>query len=633
MCGILTYYNTVSGTVPKSLKCGLDSMKHRGPDSEGTFCDKGVFLGHHRLKIIDLSDNANQPMSCGEGRYWIVFNGEIYNYQELRPFLEAKGHRFKTQSDTEVLLKMYIELGEGCLKHLNGMFAFAIYDNYTRKLFAARDRLGIKPLYYFWNGKVFVMASEIRALVESKIVPRELDSIAIQQYLMLGSVQSPHTIIKSIKTLMPGHFLFLENHELKINEYWYTPFISEGDKRFETFEDAKKRVRELLEDSIRLRLISDVPLGVFLSGGIDSSTIVALMSKLGASKISTFSIGFDVGGSTWNETNFAKWIANRYNTNHNEIIINGDDIAQEIPNFFHFLDQPSIDGLNTYLVSKFSREHTTVCLSGLGGDEVFGGYTWVKFQQAVTDFRKRFPFIPQWAGPNLRSIYEQLPAYIQKSKILRIGLGLLGAWTRPFDMYNQFHNILNQSELKQLLINYETEENNYYEKRFDVTELLSSVDAGCLLDQSLYLRNQLLRDVDAVSMAHSLEVRVPFLDHRLVEYVAQLPSSVKFKHGHAKYLLVEAVRELLPKEVFQRKKMGFSFPIGIWLHSGKFREILLDCFSSNGLKRRKIFDSRFLDRLLKKGLKENPFKKRSPLHYKLFSLLVLELWMREFLDN
>ncbi|MFC1512263.1 asparagine synthase (glutamine-hydrolyzing) [Candidatus Latescibacterota bacterium] len=629
MCGFLTYFDIENNYIPELLQNGLSALTHRGPDNEGIFQDKDIFLGHRRLKIIDLSDSANQPMSCENGRYWIVYNGEIYNFQELRQFLTSKGYLFKTKGDTEVLLKLYQELEKRCLERLNGMYSFVIYDKYKKNIFAARDRIGIKPLFYYWDGRVLSISSEIKAFLEANIINREIDIVALKQYLVYGSVKSPRTIFKSIKSLLPGHYLCLENKSLRIKKYWEIPFIPEADKPTESLHNASNKVRELLEDSIRLQMISDVPLGAFLSGGIDSSVIVALMSKLTNSEVKTFSIGFDVGGSSYNEIDYAKKIATMYSTDHNEIVLSGKDIAQEISPFIRCIDQPSVDGFNSYFISQYAREKVTVSLSGLGGDELFAGYTKAKFYHNLSSIRNRFPYFPNTIYSILKMAHEELPMSIKRNRFLRGSLAALGLWAKPIDFFSQFSTYHTQTELKHLLINQNSNEVVENNEILTLLEKLSPLDAATFFYITFYMQNTLLRDIDMVSMAHSLEVRVPFLDHRLIEYVVQLPIELRMKRGETKYLLTTATRDLLPKEVIYRKKMGFSFPFGIWLMNSPLHELMLDCFSENGLKKRRIFNNKELDRILKNGLKEDSTNRPSFIHYKLWMLTILELWLQE----
>ncbi len=580
MCGILTCVRSDGGIDPVRLEAALATLTHRGPDHQGIVSREGVFLGHRRLKILDLSDRANQPMYSADRRYTIVFNGEIYNFRQLRSDLESRGVRFRTSGDTEVLLELYAQYGEECLERLNGMFTFVVYDWEKKELFAARDRLGIKPLFYTCGHRSIGIASEIQALLHAGLADRQLDETALEQYLAMGSVEGPLTIIRDVNALLPGHFIRWRDDSLQTKCYWRPPYVPEAEKIVPNRADAVAELSEMLEQSVKRQLISDVPLGVFLSGGIDSSTVVALMSRLGVEDIKTFSIGFDVGSEAFNETQFARQVAERYATDHHEIILRGEDIAAELPTFVRHLDQPTRDGLNTYFVSKFARQHVTVCLSGMGGDELFAGYHTAKWLSAIDGYERRIPVPALLSGPSWKGFYEKLPLRLQRSKMVRGACSLMGAWPTKLQRYRMVRTLFTDNELSHLMIRPGRRAQHGTESQYALAEALSSVDAACYLDKAVYLNNTLLRDVDVMSMAHSLEVRVPLLDDQLVEYAATLPSSMKYANGQGKHLLIEAIKDWIPSEVINRRKMGFSFPIGHWMRGGFLKEIMMDCLAA-----------------------------------------------------
>ncbi|MCE5229785.1 asparagine synthase (glutamine-hydrolyzing) [bacterium] len=632
MCGMLCCVRTSGELDRERFDAALESIRHRGPDWCGTMATGDVYLGHQRLKIIDLSNRANQPMSTPDGRYTILFNGEIYNFRELRRELESRGRRFETTGDAEVLLALYAEHGEDCLAKLSGMFAFIAWDWHKRELFAARDRMGIKPLYYTAGGWGIGLASEIRALLAAGLAGRDLNELAVEQYLSGGSVEAPQTIIRDVFALRPGHRLKWRDGRLDIAPWWRPPFVPEADKVELGEAEAKERLAELLENAVRSQLISDVPLGVFLSGGIDSSTIVAFMSRLGVGRMKTFSIGFDVGREAFDETHHARTVAQRYGTEHNEMILGGEEVVAVLPRYIHHLDQPSIDGLNTYFVSQYARQQITVCLSGMGGDELFAGYHTVRWLNRLSGS----PLPRPQAANGWRHVYERLPLDWQRSKLVRGGFGMLGAWPTPLERYRMVRTLFTDRELAAIM----TESCNgrrarldeYYRYTHESGEPLSPTDEACRLDMMIYLANTLLRDTDVMSMAHALEIRVPFLDEQLLEYAIGLPSGLKFRDGRGKHLLIEVIKDLVPHDVIYRRKMGFSFPICLWMARRPLRDVMEDCLSQDGLAGRDIFRRDRLGRFIehqRRGFERNP---NSYYGVKLWLLTILELWMRETID-
>ena len=539
-----------------------DALAHRGPNAEGFYTEGGkIALGHRRLSIIDLSTGANQPFRDDSGRFTLIFNGEIYNYNDIKPLLPD--YKFKTTSDTEVILAAYIKWGAECLKYLNGMFAFAIWDKKDEALFIARDRLGIKPLYYYFDNQCFVFASEIRALLASDFVPRQLDKKALRDYLSFQSVYAPATIIKNVSQLMPGQYAVVSAMGLEKTFYWCAETSPNG---FEipTKEAAQKKVKELLSASIERRMVSDVPLGAFLSGGIDSSAVVALMAQASDRPIDTFTVSF--AEKQFDESRFADIIAQKYNTNHTTIRLTPDDFLKELPAALDAMDAPSGDGLNTYIVSKVTKEAgITVALSGLGGDELFAGYSYFRHYQR---FASDFPLF--WRMP--QSLRKPLLSLVHKAKpnpktkrfvdILSAAKPTIGA------IYPHLRRINTEGEVNALLndveLNDSTIQELLNERQPHIAKLppLSRFTIGELLGYTL---NVLLKDTDQFSMASALEVREPFFDYKLVEYVLKVPEAFKFDKTTPKSLLVGAMGDLLPKEIVYRPKMGFLFPWKHWL--------------------------------------------------------------------
>lgn len=625
MCGFITCLRTRDRIDRERMEAALATLEHRGPDCRGVLARDGAFFGHRRLKIIDLSDRANQPMSTPDSRLTIVYNGEIYNFKQLRRELEAAGNRFETNGDTEVLLALYAEMGELCLSRLRGMFALVIYDWERREIFAARDRVGIKPLYYCAGDWGIGLASEIRALLAAGLAERTVNDIAVEEYLSGGSVEAPNTIIQDVFALRPGHRLRWREGRLDIAPWWTPPFIPEADKKRVGEKEAAESLKWLLEEAVRSQLISDVPLGVFLSGGIDSSTIVSMMSRLGVGRIKSFSIGFDVGREAFDETHHARKVAERFGTEHHEMILGGAEVAAALPRFIRHLDQPSSDGINTYFVSQYAREQITVCLSGMGGDELFAGYHTVRWLNRLGASLRA-------GGALWRGVYERMPTNVQRSKLARGGFGMLGAWPTPLDKYRMVRALFTDREVGALMSRTSAEHRAKLDEYYLPAETLTPTDEACRLDMMIYLANTLLRDGDVMSMAHALEVRVPFLDEQLIDYAAGLPSELKFKNGRGKRVLIDVIRDSVPNDVIFRKKMGFSFPICLWMARPPLRDVMEDCLSREGLPGRGLFRADELERFVERQRRGFERKPDSYHGLKLWLLTILELWMRETID-
>jgi len=613
MCGIAGIVGLKNKEFSKT-KIGLmtESLKHRGPDATGVFVDEGVALGHLRLSIIDLSETANQPFFDATNRYSITFNGEIYNFQEVKKLLPE--YPFRTNSDTEVILAAYIKYGADCLSLLNGMFAFAIWDKERKELFAARDRLGVKPLYYAQNGDgTFVFASEIRAILNSALIPRKLNKHGLYDYLMYQSVYAPETIVENIYQLPAGEFGIFSNGKFTKKPFWRIE-----EKHFETFTDdeetVKKNVKNLLLESVERRMISDVRLGAFLSGGIDSSAIVALMSEISEQPINTFSVNF--GEKEFDESPYSNLIAQKYKTNHTSIFLTAEDFLAELPNALKATDSPSGDGINTYVVSKATKKSgITVALSGLGGDELFAGYpnflNWVKTQKSVLT---KIPSIFR------RSLAVAIAAS-NNSKHQRIADILVADNATLSSIYPMFRQVMSQQtvgdfyknghyeiSIRKLLRTKETDIENFpLLSQFSIAELIG------------YTQNVLLKDTDQFSMASALEVREPFFDYKLVEYMLQVPDRFKYPK-YPKSLLVEALYPMLPDKVVHRPKMGFVLPFERWMRN-ELKEFCQNRLEN--LAERGIFNS---DTLLKKW---DDFQKGSNgvLWSHLWHLVVLTEWL------
>lgn len=564
MCGINGIYNISKLEDPRNEVLRMNQKSaHRGPDASGSFVDDFIALGHNRLSVIDLSVSANQPFFSNDDRYVIVFNGEIYNFKEIKG--KIPDYHFTTGSDTEVVLAAYIEWGEKCLNYFNGMFAFAIWDKVERQVFIARDRLGIKPLYYFDNNNSFVFSSELRSVMACSLVPEKVDSVALVDYLRYNTVHAPNTIIEGVKMLMPGHFIKLSEDVYENKKYWDANLNINRKSENQTYDDIKGNVRSLLEDSVKRRLVSDVPFGAFLSGGIDSSAIVGLMSTVGNTKVNTFNISF--AEEEYSEAKYARIIAEKFQTNHTEIKLTPEDFLKDLPEALQAMDHPSGDGPNSYIVSKVTKENgITVALSGLGGDELFAGYD--IFPRAVSLLDKKwlysFPVgLRKLMGKGLQTIKPSIASDKIVATITQKYLEL------PF-YYPINRQVLMDDSIKKLLDKGILPENEVFKfglENIDVnttgfkSPFLSKVS---FMEMNTYMQNVLLRDTDQMSMAHALEVRVPFLDHQLVEYVYGVDDKWKFPYTPKK-LLIDSLGDLLPKEVVNRPKMGFVLPWEKWM--------------------------------------------------------------------
>lgn len=560
MCGIAGFTSSPQQTPPKDKLLAMTAaMQHRGPDASGHYTSAGIALGHRRLSIIDLSDAATQPMSDSQGRYTIIYNGEVYNYLEVKQELGL--HKTQSNSDTDVILAAFQKWGPACLQKLNGMFALAIWDTEKQELFLARDRMGIKPLYYTQNQGQLIFSSEIRSLLASGMVPRKLNHAALPEYLTYYSVNSPNTLVRDVFMLQAGTYALWQKGELRIKSYWNlaeNSQLAEGHNTHQVKQEVKRRMHE----AVARRKIADVPLGAFLSGGIDSSAIVGLLAESSEQPIHTFSIVFDE--KQYDESYYANLIAQKYATKHHPVKLRPDDFLKELPEALEAMDHPSGDGLNSYVVSKATRKAGfTVALSGLGGDELFAGYPVFKRYQKLK--RMSMYAIPHMIrsglGAGIGSLYNS-----HKSARFQELLSIDNPdFSNLYPIFRKIHDEkeishllkeahLDKSTLKTLL---KGEEFHHVHK----LPLFSQVSVG---EMSTYTQNVLLRDTDQMSMASSLEVRVPFFDHELVAYVLSVSDEIK-EPEYPKKLLVESLGDLLPGEVVHRPKMGFVFPWAVWI--------------------------------------------------------------------
>jgi len=600
-------------------------MVHRGPDADGFHCEPFIGLGERRLSIIDLNERANPPLPNEDKSIWIVSNGEIYNFRQLRSRLIEAGHVFRTTGDTEVILHLYEEHGIDCLKHLRGMFAFAIWDSRKKVLLAARDRLGEKPFYYRKTPQSLLFASSITAIIADPDVSVEPDFVAIDSYLTHQYTPSPSTAFAGISKLPPGHYLRCDSKgNLEIERYWSPPLSGKTSAAEEEIvEELQRRLRE----SVQLRLIADVPLGVFLSGGVDSGSVAALMAMESSRPVQTFSIGFE--DEAFNELPYARLVADKYGTEHHELVLR-PAAADILPLLVKHYGEPFADSsaIPTYYVSRSAREHITVALSGDGGDESFSGYEHYR----DTARWEMVDFVPlpirSTIARAMATGLESLPYGNFTSKLIR-GWRMFGS-SLP-DRYQTKLAVVKEQEKRECytprmlsLLNGRNSRGHLLDLPWDTS--MDSWDWMARHDQSYYLPDCLMVKTDVASMANSLEVRCPLLDHELVEFAATIPSALKRDRNSGKKIFRRAVQGLLPREVLQKRKTGFAVPLAKWFRTdlaGILREVLLGDITV----KRGLFHQSFLKRMI-----EEQTQQKRDWSNRLWAFLFLELWFREYVD-
>ncbi len=627
MCGIAGFFgpeeNLDSTERRELLKRMCDIIEHRGPDDEGFYTEGGAALGMRRLSIIDLV-TGHQPISNEDGSIWIVFNGEIYNFCELRDDLVARGHTFQTQTDTEAIVHLYEEMGEACVERLRGMFGFAIWDRRERKLFLARDRVGKKPLHYALAGDTLIFGSEIKSILQHPDVAREVNIEAISDFLSFGYVPDPQTAFRGITKLPPGHTLTFKNGRLSTKCYWDFDY-RQADEAEEARDEGYyvERLRELIAESVRLRLVSDVPLGAFLSGGIDSSTVVAMMARQMDRPVKTFSIGFSE--SSFDELHHARITARHFNTDHHEFVVT-PDVCKIVEDIVWHHDEPfgDVSSIPTYMVSKMAREHVTVILSGDGGDELFAGY-----ERYLIDRDRR--------------VFERIPGFIRRNLMLRASRVLpravygknflrnvaLEADARYIDSLSYFdedakHELLS-TDIRRALGGRDSSAG--FRQLLNVPHSAKHIDRLLYLDSKTYLPGDILTKVDRMSMAHSIEARVPLLDYKLIEFVETIPANLKLRGRTTKHILKQAVRGLIPDQIINRPKQGFGVPIAKWFNN-ELRDMLHDTLTDSRTRQRGYFNQQSVEAILNEHARGRRDNSRH-----LWGLLTLELWQRTFIDN
>ncbi len=627
MCGITGFINADGRAIDTAL---LEKMNaaiiHRGPDDDGFYVNENVGLGMRRLSIIDLS-GGKQPIHNQDKTAWLVFNGEIYNYQQLREDLEKQGSKFYTKSDTEVVLHLYDRHGVDFLQHLRGMFALAIWDTRDTSLFLARDRVGKKPLLYSHqpNGDL-IFGSEFQALLKHPSISREIDFEAIHHYLSYICVPAPMTAYKQIRKLEPGHWLRWKKGEIETKRYWLPDFSEKLDI---SESEAQDEVLKILRESVRLRMISEVPLGAFLSGGVDSSAVVALMAQESSQPVKTFSIGFEE--QDFSELKYAKKVAEHVGAEYHEFIVKPNAV-EVLPTLIEHYGEPYADSsaIPTYYVSKETRKHVTVALNGDGGDESFGGYERYAAMRLAERY-KRFPGILR--KPFVEFPLSLLPTPDGRQNRLRSAKRFVKAAALPkTTRYLNWVSGGAESIKKDLYTDSFKHETAAFESErivktwFDRANGIGVLDASLMTDQQTYLPNDLLVKVDIASMAVSLEARSPFLDHNLIEFAAKLPENIKVRGLDTKTLLKKIAAKLVPPEVVYRRKMGFGVPVGYWLRN-EMKDFLYEVLLSEKSLNRGIFKPAAI-----KDLIERHVSGKEDLTFPVWTLLMLELWFQMFID-
>ena len=619
MCGITGFTHRDGVFDRERIVAATDSLIHRGPDQQGTYQSEVVSLGAVRLKIIDLHA-GDQPMVSDDGNTILVFNGEIYNHRELRAELESRGEKFKTSSDTEVVLRAFLQWDKDCFARLRGMFALAVWSQNTRRLVLARDRMGIKPLYFHLRGGELYFGSELKTIFAHPEFKRELDFTGLQYYLSLNYVPCPHTLVRGIEKLPPGHLLEWQDGDVELEAYWRLRFEPQKQK---SLEGAQEELDSLLRESVREHLIADVPLGIWLSGGVDSSTILHYTRELCASRVKTFSISF--AGRSFDETSYIRDIAGRYETEHHELDVNPSlDLPAAIEEMAYYSDEPFADAgaLPVWFLSALSRKHVTVALSGEGADELFGGY--------ITYAADRYAALAQSVAPPIRrgllSLLRYWPVSNDKIsleyKMKRFLEGTLLPGDEAHTYWNGTFSAAQQAEF--LLHRNRASTKDLFDSDLPAADENGSLNRYLAFDQRYYLADDILQKADRMSMAHSLEVRPPFLDHRIVEFAARLPERMKVDGRQHKVVLKRLMQNKLPASVLRRAKTGLDIPTHDWLR-GTLRPLLMDTLSAGAIDETNLFRRERIEFFIKEHM-----ERRANLGYHLWGLLILFLWIRHW---
>jgi len=628
MCGIAGKVGFARETAVSSalVRRMMDAIRHRGPDDDGIYVEPQAVLGHRRLSIIDLN-SGRQPISNEDGTLWIVYNGEIYNFPELRNQLLAKGHLFKTHTDTEVIVHLYEEFGDGCVKHLRGMFAFALWDARKKRLLLARDRVGIKPLYFAETSDSLLFASEIKALLVDSELRREVDPQAIDTFLTFNYVPGGDTLLRGVRKLEPGHYLVLERGQIKIERYWDLRFPAE--KRQGSFDSAAEELNELLRRTVRDHMISDVPVGILLSGGVDSTALLSFMVRETNRDIKSFTVGFS-GEQFADERFYAKMAAKKFGSQHYETTITASDFQEFLPKYVGHMEEPVCEppAVALYYVTKMARQHVKVLMSGEGGDEAFAGYqnyrngVWVERVKALGQ---------HWAGAAASGVKQlaRIPGFARLSKFPAM-------MNTPLDRYyysrtSSPFSFFRRNKFEFYTPSFQQAIDPHFVDR-QMALCFANVQGQSPLDQMLYvdtktwLPDDLLIKADKITMANSLELRVPLLDHKVLEFAASLPDSYKLNGFTTKYILKKVFDGRVPKEILKRKKSGFPVPVQTWL-AHDLKDFTHDLLLDRKTLQRGYFEQPAMEQLLAAH-----GSKSADHSLEIFSLITLELWHRRFVD-
>jgi asparagine synthase (glutamine-hydrolysing) len=626
VCGIYGIFQLDGSPADSALMPAMGRVtEHRGPDDEGFHSDGPCAIGMRRLAIIDLA-GGHQPLSNDDGTFWLVCNGEIYNFRELRLQLERLGHRFKTSSDSEVVLHGYAQYGEEVVHRLNGMFAFALWDARRRRLVIARDRLGIKPIYVYRDARRLAFASEAKALLTLPGVSAQIEPAALDSYLNLGYVAAPLSLFRGIGKLPPASVLVVQDDRVEERRYWRVPATVDRGLREDEWV---QRIRSRLDESVRMQMVSDVPIGAFLSGGIDSSTVVGFMAAHSNQPIRTYAIGFEgtAADNFYNELPYARRVADIFATQHHEIVVRPDVVAL-LPRLLWHMDEPISDTafITTYLVSEFARRDVTVILSGVGGDELFGGYR----RYLGNHYQAAFDRLPAWARRVAAAAGERLPSDRHSAllNLSRLAKGFLESAGLPFEeRYRAYVQVFPVQEVERLLRINGIARTDTIATAFRQASGGDALNRMLAVDAETQLPDDLLALTDKMSMATSLECRVPLLDHELVELAAGMPEDIKIRGGRLKHVMKKAVADLLPRDILERKKRGFGTPMGAWLKQD-LAPLTRGLLSESVINARGLFHPQAVQELI--GRHE---ANRIDGTDRLLALLNLEIWSRLYLDR
>jgi asparagine synthase (glutamine-hydrolysing) len=636
MCGIAGFIDFHSESGKLELSKMTDAISHRGPDASGYYFDQksnySAGLGHRRLSVIDLSPAGNQPMQFLNGRYWIIFNGEIYNYVELREILTGLGHKFETHSDTEVILHAYHEWGASALKYFIGMFALAILDTLDEKLFCCRDRAGVKPFFYYWHDDVFLFGSELKALLANPFFNKEIEIKAVSSYMQFGYVPAPLCIFKNTNKLLPAHSLLLDLKSRKVSttKYWDVYDSYNQAKLKISIGDAIEETEKILEKAFNYRMVADVPVGVFLSGGYDSSCLVALLQKNKSRRIKTFTIGFD--DEKLNEAQYAKEIAGILGTEHHEYYCSEKDALDVIPDLPFYYDEPFGDSssIPTILVSKMARQSVTVALSADAGDEIFGGYDRYAW---MLKYYKKMNAIPSFARKSGAALLNSIPIYklpfYRDDNIFRKKYEKLAGILNDPGAQNIFMGMTvdyTESERKSLFIQKpETFYSAHFSKELQ-SDYFDPLTYAMAKDYQTYMVDDVLQKVDRATMSVSLEGREPFLDQNIIEWVGKLPVEYKIYNGQRKYILRKIVHKYIPEKLMDRPKMGFAVPVNSWLE-GVLKPLVENYLGKPFIQKQNIFNYEFIEQV-----RRSYYEVKKENDYKIWFLLMFQMWYDKWMN-